>query len=41
MAQPNHTPRLAHTEVALIVLFCLIDDAYAHLNPRAGGATDA
>jgi hypothetical protein len=28
MAQPNHTPRLAHTEEALTVLFCLIDDAY-------------
>ncbi len=35
MAQPNHTPRLAHTEEALTVLFCLVDDAYAHLNPRA------
>ena len=35
MAQPNHTPRLAHMEEALTVLFCLIDDAYAHLNPRA------
>jgi hypothetical protein len=35
MAQPNHTPRLAHTEEALTVLFCLIDDAYALLNPRA------
>jgi hypothetical protein len=35
MAQPNHTPRLALTEEALTVLFCLIDDAYAHLNPRA------
>lgn len=34
MAQPNHTPRLAHTEEALTVLFCLVDDAYAHLNPR-------
>src|SRR5919107_6013873 len=34
MAQPNHTPRLAETEEALTVLFCLID-AYAHLNPRA------
>jgi hypothetical protein len=31
--QPS--PRLAHTEEALTVLFCLIDDAYAHLNPRA------
>ena|SRR5215203_845282 len=35
MAQLNHTPRLAQTEEALTVLFCLIDDAYAHLNPRA------
>ena len=35
MAQPNHTPRLAQTEEALTVLFCLIDDAYAHLNPHA------
>ena len=35
MAQPNHTPRLLQTEEALTVLFCLIDDAYAHLNPRA------
>jgi hypothetical protein len=34
MAQPNHTPRLVLTEEALTVLFCLIDDAYAHLNPR-------
>src|SRR5918998_3007649 len=34
MAQPNHTPRLAYTEEALTILFCLIDDAYAHLNPR-------
>jgi hypothetical protein len=33
MAQPNHTPRLAYTEEALTVLFCLIDDAYAYLNP--------
>jgi hypothetical protein len=35
MAQPNHTPRLLGTEEALTVLFCLIDDAYAHLNPHA------
>lgn len=34
MAQPNHTRRLAETEEALTVLFCLIDDAYAHLNPH-------
>jgi hypothetical protein len=36
MAQPNHTPRLLETEEALTVLFCLVDDVYAHLNPRAG-----
>ena len=35
MAQPNHTSRLAYTEEALTVLFCLVDDAYAMLNPRA------
>ena len=34
MAQLNHTPRLAETEEALTVLFCLIDDAYALLNPK-------
>ena len=34
MAQANHTPLLANTEEALTVLFCLIDDAYAHLNPN-------
>lgn len=36
MAQPNHTPRLLQTEEALTVLYCLVDDAYVHLNPRAG-----
>lgn len=35
MAHTHHTPRLAETEEALIVLFCLIDDAYVLLNPRA------
>jgi Transposase DDE domain len=35
MTRLNHTPRLVETEEALIVLFCLIDDAYVHLNPRA------
>ena len=35
MAQPNHTPRLAHTEEALtVLLFCLVDDAYTLLNPH-------
>src|SRR3712207_2536206 len=33
MAHAYHTQRLARTEEALTVLFCLIDDAYAHLNP--------
>src|SRR3954465_2809472 len=35
MAQLNHTSRLVETEEALTVLFCLLNDAYAHLNPRA------
>jgi hypothetical protein len=35
MAQPQHTPSLAHLEEALTALFCLVDDAYALLNPRA------
>ncbi len=34
MAHTNHTQRLAQTEEALTVLFCLIDDAYALLNPK-------
>jgi hypothetical protein len=35
MANQHHTRRLDRTEEALITLFCLIDDAYPHLNPRA------
>jgi hypothetical protein len=35
MAQPQHTLSLAHLEEALTVLFCLVDDAYTLLNPRA------
>ena len=35
MAHANHTRRFARTEEALTVLFCLLDDAYALLNPRA------
>jgi hypothetical protein len=35
MAHANHTRRLAETEEALIVLFCLVDDAHTSLNPRA------
>ena len=34
MAHQHHTPRLDRTEEAIITLFCLIDDAYPHLNPR-------
>ena len=35
MTRLNHTRRLALMEEAVTVLFCLIDDAYAHLNPNA------
>src|SRR5215210_3660514 len=35
MAHTQHTPSLVHLEEALSVLFCLIDDTYALLNPRA------
>jgi Transposase DDE domain len=35
MARLHHTEALARTEDALTVLFCLIDDAYALLNPKA------
>ncbi len=34
MAQPHHTPCLHRTEEAITMLFCLVDDAYALLNPR-------
>ncbi len=34
MARANHSRRLDRMEEALTVLFCLIDDAYALLNPR-------
>lgn len=34
MARNHLTPRLALTEEAVTVLFCLIDDAYRNLNPR-------
>lgn len=33
MAHTNHTRRIAQTEEAITVLFCLIDDAYNLLNP--------
>ncbi len=35
MAQPQHTHSLAYLEEALTILFCLVDDTYALLNPRA------
>src|SRR4051794_21329992 len=35
MAQAQDTPSFAPMEEAIIVLFCLIDDAYTHLNPRS------
>ena len=34
MAHTQHTHSLAYLEEALTVLFCLVDDAYALLNPR-------
>lgn len=36
MAHPEHTAGFALLEEALTILFCQIDDAYAHLNPRGG-----
>jgi hypothetical protein len=36
MAYPEHTAGFTLLEEALTVLFCQIDDAYAHLNPRGG-----
>jgi hypothetical protein len=33
MAHPQHTPTLASLEEAITVLFCLVDDTYAMLNP--------
>ena len=36
MAQPEHTPELSLLEEAITVLFCLVDDTYAHLNPHGG-----
>src|SRR3954466_10895521 len=40
MTHPQHTPTLASLEEAITVLFCLIDDAYAFLNP-SGPAYDS
>jgi hypothetical protein len=36
MAQSEHTPQFVLLEEAITVLFCLIDDAYATLNPKGG-----
>ncbi|MGI8909191.1 MAG: transposase [Rubrobacteraceae bacterium] len=35
MAHEHHTRRFTRTEEAIIALFCLVDDAYRHLNPGA------
>lgn len=35
MAREHHTRRFARTEETIIALFCLVDDAYRHLNPGA------
>jgi hypothetical protein len=37
MTHPQHTPTLASLEEAITVLFCLIDDTYALLNPSGRG----
>ena len=34
MTQKHHTHQFTGTEEAITVLFCLIDDSYANLNPR-------
>lgn len=36
MAQQHHTPEPASLEDAVIALFCLVDDAYQHINPHSG-----
>jgi hypothetical protein len=41
MAHTQHTHSLAHLEEALSVLFCLIDDAYALLNPHGARRYEA
>ena len=41
MARSQHTHSLAHLEEALTVLFCLIDDAYALLNPHGARRYEA
>jgi hypothetical protein len=34
MAQHKHTPTLHSLEESITLLLCLVDDAYARLNPR-------
>src|ERR687886_2057068 len=34
MTPKHHTHQFTRTEEAITVLFCLIDDSYANLNPR-------
>jgi hypothetical protein len=34
MTRKHHTHRFTRTEEAITVLFCVIDDTYAKLNPR-------
>jgi hypothetical protein len=41
MAHTQHTRSLPHLEEALTVLFCLIDDAYALLNPHGARRYEA
>ena len=41
MAHPQHTPSLSDLEEVVTVLFCLIDDAYALLNPRGARRYEA
>ena len=36
MAHPNTTLQATRLEEAVTVLFCLIDDTYARINPKAG-----
>ncbi len=41
MAQPNHIPRLAHTEEALTVLLCLTSTTLTPISTqKAAGATN-
>ncbi len=39
MARTHDTRALDQTEEAIFTLFCLMDDAYAHLNPKGQSVT--